>query len=52
MTCGLYTPGIEYVEPARLSGVTLDQISATRWGAKVGEGGPIVDVTGGGGGDQ
>ncbi len=32
--CGLYTPGIEYVEPTLLSGVTLDRISAGRWGAK------------------
>jgi hypothetical protein len=35
MVCSLYTPGIEYVEPALLSGVTLDCVSASRWGAKV-----------------
>jgi hypothetical protein len=34
MVCSLYTPGIEYVEPTLLSGVTLDCISAVRWGAK------------------
>lgn len=35
MVCSLYTPGIEYVEPALLSGVTLDCVSASRWGSKV-----------------
>ncbi len=35
VVCILYTPNIEYVEPNRLSGVTLDQLSTSRWGNKV-----------------
>ncbi len=34
VVCGLYTPGIEYAEPNLLSGVTLDRLIASRWGAK------------------
>ncbi len=30
----MYTPGIEYVEPTELSGITLDHLSAGRWGAR------------------
>lgn len=32
--CMLYTPNIEYMEPSLLSGVTLDQLTASRWGSK------------------
>ena len=35
MVCSLYTPGIEYVEPDLLSGVTLETLAAAKWGAKV-----------------
>ena len=35
MVCSLYTPGIEYVEPDLLSGVTLDKVPANKWGARV-----------------
>ena len=35
MVCSLYTPGIEYVEPDLLGGVTLDTLPAAKWGAKV-----------------
>lgn len=35
VVCSLYTPNIEYVEPSQLSGVTLDQFPASRWGSKV-----------------
>ena len=34
MVCMLYTPNIEYMEPSLLSGVTLDQLTASRWGSK------------------
>lgn len=34
MVCMLYTPNIEYMEPTLLSGVTLDQLPASRWGSK------------------
>jgi hypothetical protein len=30
----LYTPNVEYMEPTLLSGVTLDQLPASRWGNK------------------
>ena len=44
MVCSLYTPGIEYVEPTLLSGVTLDCVSASRWGAKVSIGHHATDL--------
>lgn len=34
MVCSLYTPGVEYVEPDILSGVSLDQVPASKWGAR------------------
>ena len=35
MVCSLYIPGVEYVEPEILSGVSLDQVPANKWGARV-----------------
>ena len=35
VVCMLYTANIEYIEPTLLSGVTLDQLPAVRWGSKV-----------------
>lgn len=35
MVCSLYVPGVEYVEPDILSGVSLDQVPANKWGARV-----------------
>jgi hypothetical protein len=32
--CGLYCEGVEWVEPQLLTGMTLDDIPATRWGSK------------------
>lgn len=34
VVCMLYTPNVEYMEPGLLSGVTLDQLPASRWGSK------------------
>ena len=34
MVCSLYTPGIEYVEPSMLGGITLDHLPTTKWGSK------------------
>ncbi|KAL5476167.1 hypothetical protein EMCRGX_G026081 [Ephydatia muelleri] len=35
MVCCLYTPGVEYVSPTLLSGITLDRLPRSKWGAKV-----------------
>lgn len=34
MVCSLYTPGIEYVEPRVLGGITLDHLPTAKWGSK------------------
>lgn len=35
MVCCLYTPGVEYVNPTLLCGITLDRLPRSKWGAKV-----------------
>lgn len=35
VVCCLYINEIEYIEPAILSGVTMDAIPSNKWGAKV-----------------
>ena len=35
LACALYTPGVAFINPDKLEGVTLSEIPPARWGAKV-----------------